>query len=1182
MGIKKNIKKFLASALTFTFFMNVLPSNFIKVSAEATTTKVQILATTDLHGKFVPYEYARATKADGGLTQIATLVDTARAANPNTLVVDNGDTIQGNYNHIFNEDALNPMVLAMGDIGYDSYAFGNHEFNFGMNYLNKISAQANAAGVKTLCANLYKDGKRVFDAYSIKEMPNGVKVATIGVVTPHIDKWDGPNLVGYVPTNPVEEVAKVINEIKAAGGADLYVVTSHLGLNGEYGKGDSATEIAEANPDIDVMVIGHSHDTRAGVTVGNALAIQPTNSGGALGQVEVELKKDANGKYEVVNKTSQLIKTSGVAEKTELSNKLSSYDERAKADANITIGKLVGSDLADPNEIADIPESIVRDQGITDLVNETQLFYMDKYLNNMNVDTTGAYKVSGAALFDATSNMKAGDIKKSDISNIYKYDNKLYVIKTNGKQLKKYMEWTATIYNTFNAGDLTVSLNEDIRLYQLDMLDGVKYDINISKEPGNRIENLTFEEDGKVVGDEDVVYLAVNNYRYDSKLNAAGAPIFDEGTHEKIYDTNNDVLSDMRDLIMDYIVNEKGGTIERNIDNNWKLTGVKYDEALRADVVNLVKEGKISIPKSEDGRTPNVKSVTVADVMAAKNLKRVELLSFNDLHGNVEESGKNIGIAKLATLIKERTKLNPSANYEAIPLAAGDLYQGTAISNLTKGKPVSEFLKEIGVIASSVGNHEFDWERDLIETWAKEGEFDFLAANIIDKATGKPVTWAEPYKIVEVDGVKIGLIGATTPETAYKTKPENVADLTFEDPSISVNKYAKQLREVDKVNAVVVLSHLGATTDKNGTPVGEAVDLAKAVTNVDAIIAAHDHKFTDVEVNGIKVIEAGYNGRALGTLTFDFDEAGKLVSLNSYVDEVYNRVNEIAADATVLEIVEKYKADLQPLLDEEVTKLDKDLDHDRNDGLTPLGIVVSEAMRKIAGADIAITNGGGIRAPLSAGMLTMGDLYTILPFDNTLYTMTLKGADVLKAIEHGIMPANMGWGQFSGIKVWYDETAEAGSRVTSIRLADGSKLDLNKEYKVVVNDFMATGGDGYDFANATDMKDTNLVMRDEIVTYWRTNGIDTNIEELLIKGKDTTIDNENGNGNENGSGNGNGNGSGSGNGSENGSGNGSENGNNGGLPNTGGQNSLIILLIASMLTVAGYVMFKKKEEKEVI
>ncbi|MDZ7548843.1 metallophosphoesterase, partial [Clostridium perfringens] len=129
--------------------------------------------------------------------------------------------------------------------------------------------------------------------------PNGIKVATIGVATPHIDKWDGPNLVGYTPTNPTEEVAKVINEIKAAGGADVYVVTAHMGFNGEYGKGDSAKELAEANPDVDVIVMGHSHETNVNKTAGNAILIQPTNNAGSLGKVEITLKATENNGYEI-------------------------------------------------------------------------------------------------------------------------------------------------------------------------------------------------------------------------------------------------------------------------------------------------------------------------------------------------------------------------------------------------------------------------------------------------------------------------------------------------------------------------------------------------------------------------------------------------------------------------------------------------------------------------------------------------------------------------------------------------------------------------------------------------------------------------------------------------------------------------------------------------------------------
>lgn len=1178
MRIKGNLKKFLASVLAFTFVIGNLPMNLVKATAEELSTKtIQILATTDLHGRFAPYEYARATRSDGGLTQIATLVAQQRANNPNTVLVDNGDTIQGNYNHLFLEDKFNPMVLGMGEIGYNSYNLGNHEFNFGMDKLFEIAEQAEKAEISVLCANLYKDNQRVFDAYNMETLANGIKVATIGVVTPHITKWDGPNLVGYTPTNPSQEVAKVIEEIKAAGGADVYVVTAHMGFDSEYGNGDSAKEVAINNPDVDVVIMGHSHDADKNKTAGNAVLIQPTNNGGKLGKVEVRLQTNGTG-YEIVEKKVEFLNTKGIAEDADLASKLSGYDQRAKADASVVIGTLEGKDLADKNEIADIPESLVRDQGITDLVNEVQLYNSKKHLESKGIDVNTGYQVSAAALFDATSNMKSGDIKRSDISNIYKYDNKLYTIKTNGKQLKRFMEWTSSIYNTFKPGDLTVSLDENIRLYQYDMFDGISYEINISKPAGSRIENVKFEKDGKVVEDNDVVYLSVNNYRYDSILNAPENSVFEPGTHEKVYDTNNDTISDMRDLIINYITEVKSGSITRNIDNNWKLTGVNYDETLRAEVVKLVNDGALKIPVSEDGRTPNIRSLTINDLkelleannlglLVNKNIKRVELVSFNDLHGNVQESGKNVGIAKLASAIKAKSIVNGFSNYEAIPLSAGDLYQGTAISNLTKGAPVNEFLKDINIPASSIGNHEFDWGKELIPTWAEKGNFDFLAANIIDKKTGKPVEWAKPYKIIEVDGVKIGLIGVTTPETAYKTTPANVADLTFEDPSISVQKYADKLRNEDKVNAVVVLSHLGATTDKDKKPVGEAVDLANKVKNVDAIIASHDHQFTNVEVNGVKIIEAGYNGRALSVLTFDFDNTGKLVSLGAKLDELYLRSSSIVPDKTSADIVKKYEAELLPILSEKVADLDKDLSHDRNEGLTPLGTVVSETMRKITGVDIAITNGGGVRAPLSAGVLTIGDLYTILPFDNTLVTMELKGSDVKAAIEHGIMPESFGWGQFSGIKVWYDKEAKAGERITSIRLEDGTLLDMNKYYTVVVNDFMATGGDGYDFTNAKNMKDTMLVMRDEITNYWKANGVDTNISNLLIAGVDDTKgeviipgDNTNPGGSNNNQGN-------------------TNNQNN--LPNTGGQDSANVLIFAMLMSGIGYMMFKKKNEEKI-
>ncbi|WP_278599738.1 LPXTG cell wall anchor domain-containing protein, partial [Clostridium tertium] len=302
---------------------------------------------------------------------------------------------------------------------------------------------------------------------------------------------------------------------------------------------------------------------------------------------------------------------------------------------------------------------------------------------------------------------------------------------------------------------------------------------------------------------------------------------------------------------------------------------------------------------------------------------------------------------------------------------------------------------------------------------------------------------------------------------------------------------------------------------------------------------------------------------------------GKLVSLEANLDKLYERSANIIPDETSAEIVKKYESELKPILSEKVADLDKDLDHDRNEGLTPLGTVVSETMRKITGVDIAITNGGGVRAPLSAGVLTIGDLYTILPFDNTLVTMELKGSDVKSAIEHGIMPENFGWGQFSGIKVWYDKDAPAGERITSIRLADGTPLDMDKYYTVVVNDFMATGGDGYNFTNAKNMKDTMLVMRDEISNYWKVNGVDTDIENLLIAGVDDTKEptNPGENPEENPEENPGENPGGNNNGQE-----GSNNESN--LPTTGGQNPINLLVFAILISGVGYVMFRKKTEEK--
>ena len=483
--------------------------------------------------------------------------------------------------------------------------------------------------------------------------------------------------------------------------------------------------------------------------------------------------------------------------------------------------------------------------------------------------------------------------------------------------------------------------------------------------------------------------------------------------------------------------------------------------------------------------------------------KIVDILSFNDFHGNVLESGKNIGAAKLAGVVNEY-KAKANTEYGAIPVSAGDLYQGTAISNLTTGKPVTAMVKDMGLEASAIGNHEFDWGADNINTWANEGGFQFLAANIVKKGTEEKVSYAQPYKVVERNGVKIGLIGISTPETATSTLAENVKDVDFLDPVKTVAKWNKVLRETEKVNAVVVIAHAGAYQDSNTKEItGEAADIAK-VEGVDAVIAGHNHAVVSGEVNGVPVVEGGYNGRALAKLTFTFDDSNKLLDVEPSVDVFLGKESTLPVDENVLKEVKNIKEGLNEILGKKVTSLEERLSHDdKNTAVTPLGVTVAETMRKIVGTEIAVTNGGGIRRSLEQGDVTVGDMYEILPFDNTIVTLDVKGSDLYSIIEHGINTEGFAWGQFAGIKVWYNP--EDG-KVSSIRLNDGTKIDMDKYYSVAINDFMLTGGDKYDFSNAINAVNTNVVMRDAMAEEWNKNGVPELDFNVLVAGEDTTVD----------------------------------------------------------------------------
>ena len=590
----RKIERLVALLLGLLLAVSCLVPTIAEEGASQTKS-LRIIGTSDLHGKFMPWDYALNAESDSGsMAQLSTAI--AQYRDDNTLLVDAGDTIQDNAADIFvgGED-VHPMIQAINALNYDVWVTGNHEFNYGMDVIRKTIADLNC---KALVGNVYDEhGEPIADGFTIIEK-NGVRVAVIGMVTPNIVRWDAVNLAECTVTDALEETRRIIDAIQ--GQYDVLVGVYHMGIGNEYDIPNSGvTDILNACPEFDVMVSAHAHSQISGEDINGALVVQNKNMAQTMAVIDLTLEPDGDG-WRVVDKTSESVEIAGFEPDPAMVALLDRYDAQARANAEEVIGRLEGGALAPENEIAAIPTAQIQDTAMLDLVNEVQMYY------------TGA-AVSATGLFTAEANLYPGDIRRCDVSLIYKYTNTLYKLHMTGSQLKKYMEFSANYFNTFRPGDLTISFNPDIRLYNYDTFSGVNYEINIANEPGSRIENLTWPV-GVPVADDDAFDIAVNNYRATTHLLTPGA-IYEADDMPTLVAT--DVRGDIggvRELIRDYIIHVKGGVITPECDENWRIVGNNWDPDLRRQAVEKLAAGELTIPASEDGRTPNIRAITEDDL----------------------------------------------------------------------------------------------------------------------------------------------------------------------------------------------------------------------------------------------------------------------------------------------------------------------------------------------------------------------------------------------------------------------------------------------------------------------------------------------------------------------------------------------------------------------------------------
>jgi 2',3'-cyclic-nucleotide 2'-phosphodiesterase/3'-nucleotidase len=330
------------------------------------------------------------------------------------------------------------------------------------------------------------------------------------------------------------------------------------------------------------------------------------------------MEKDADGSYKVAERENSFIDASDYPADTKISGDvlIRSADERSRAFANETIARLTNDSLAPEDEIPGIPQSRVQDTALVRLLNETMKYY-------------AGCSIAGITMAIGSPNLYKGDIKRKDIANLYKFENTIFKVRMTGRQIGKWVEYSAGFFNTYHEGDLSVSFDPDFSPYEYVIFSGLKFDIDISKPAGSRVRNLTLE-DGTPLDPDGKYDVATTDYLANLHLLNRGT-VFGDGDElpEVIEEDVEGSTGDLRSLFVDYLVNVKGVKGQDGISEytavditeenaNWKIIGCNWDEKKHARAVDLIKEGKIRIEDHQDESGIMIRPITEAELAEAE------------------------------------------------------------------------------------------------------------------------------------------------------------------------------------------------------------------------------------------------------------------------------------------------------------------------------------------------------------------------------------------------------------------------------------------------------------------------------------------------------------------------------------------------------------------------------------
>jgi 5'-nucleotidase len=468
----------------------------------------------------------------------------------------------------------------------------------------------------------------------------------------------------------------------------------------------------------------------------------------------------------------------------------------------------------------------------------------------------------------------------------------------------------------------------------------------------------------------------------------------------------------------------------------------------------------------------------------------LHILHYNDLHSRIESVGATDstcsaedeaagecfgGVARLKTAIDAKRAELEAAGEHVIVLDAGDQFAGSLFFTTFRGTAEVEFMNRIGVDAMTLGNHEFDLGPGPAADFIEKAEFPVIFGNVDASADNRLGPLARDPVILDVGGERVAIIGVLTPETAEIASPGPT--VAFGDPVAYLTEAAAAL-EAEGVRHVIALTHQGVEADRAA---------AAAVPGIDAIVGGHSHTLFSNTIEGaelpypemaegpdgamVPIVQAGSYSKYLGHLKLVFDADGVVTEASG---DTMLLDASVTPDPEILARIEELGAPIEELKTRVVAQLAAPVDGSREScraGECEMGNLVAEAMLARAadqGVTIALQNGGGLRASIDAGPVTMGEVLTVLPFQNTLSTFNIRGAGIVAALENGVSQVEEGAGRFPQVAgltfAWDPAVAPMAGRVSEVMVREGDgwvSIDPERTYTVATNNFLRNGGDGY-------------------------------------------------------------------------------------------------------------------------